>query len=70
MMFRDYGEVHPLTKVSSSPEGLDVAIESVGREYDIIDLQFASRTTRCGSAEYSALMLVKKPKRKVRKCSR
>lgn len=69
MMFRDYGEVHPLTKVSSSPEGLDEAIESVGREYDIIDLQFASRTLRFGSAEYSALMLIGKRKGGTKKCS-
>lgn len=69
MMFRDYGEVHPLTKVSSSPEGLDEAIERVGKEFDIIDLQFASRTL-LGSAEYSALMLIGKRKGGTKKCSR
>jgi hypothetical protein len=70
MMFRDYGEVHPLTKVSASPEGLDEAIERVGKKYDIIDLQFSSRTLLSGGAEYSALMLIGKRKGGKKKCSR
>lgn len=69
-MFRDYGEVHPLTKVSSSPKGLDEAIESIGKKYDIIDLQFSSRTLLSGGAEYSALMLIGKRKGEKKKCSR
>lgn len=59
MNFREYGEVKPVTLVSDTPKGLDDAIEALGRKSDIIDLQFASRTVKNATPEYSALALVR-----------
>lgn len=59
MNFREYGEVKPVTLVGDTPKKLDDAIEKLGREYDIIDLQFASRTVKNALPEYSALALVR-----------
>ena len=60
MKFREYGEVKPITITATTKEGLDGQIEKIGKENDIIDLQFATSfdTTRW-IIVYSALLLVK-----------
>ena len=61
MKFREYGEVEPMTVSEVTERLLDERIEQIGRERDIIDLQFATSYIPTENIIlYSALLLVKK----------
>ena len=61
MKFREYGEVEPMTISEMAEKLLDERIEKIGRERDIIDLQFATSYIPTENIIlYSALLLVKK----------
>lgn len=62
MKFRDNADLKPVTVTADSPTELDAKLTQIGKQYDLIDLQFAATCTNqtIGRVCFAALALVRK----------
>lgn len=61
MKFRDNDDLKPVTVTANSPMELDAKLTKIGKQYDLIDLQFAATCTnqQIGRICFAALALVR-----------
>ena len=61
MKFRDNEDLKPVTVTANSPIELDSKLTQIGKQYDLIDLQFAATCTnqQIGRVCFAALALVR-----------
>ena len=61
MKFRDNADLKPVTVTANSPMELDAKLTQIGKQYDLIDLQFAATCTNqeIGRVCFAALALVR-----------
>ena len=61
MKFRDNEDLKPITVTANSPIELDAKLAKIGKQYDLIDLQFAATCTNqtIGRVCFAALALVR-----------
>lgn len=61
MKFRDNADLKPVTVTANSPMELDEKLTQIGKQYDLIDLQFAATCTNqeIGRVCFAALALVR-----------
>ena len=62
MKFRDNADLKPVTVTANSPVELDAKLSQIGKQYDLIDLQFSVTCTNqeIGRVCFAALALVRK----------
>lgn len=60
MKFREYDKVEPRIVTATTPEELTLHIDEIGKEFNIIDLQYSTTTNWWWIVQYSALLLISK----------